>query len=45
MFGVLMVQGGMSGMIVLWISVNSMSTSLMIVSIWKLKGFTVFSFF
>ena len=45
MFGVLIVEGGISGMIVLWISVRSISASPMIVSIWKPKGFMAFSFF
>ena len=43
MFGVLIVQGGISGMIVLWISVRS--TSPMIVSIQRSKSFIAFSFF
>ena len=40
MFEVLMVQGGISGMIV-----KSMSTSLKIVFIQRPKGFMYFSFF
>ena len=42
MFGVFMVKGGISCMIVLWISVKSMSTSPMIVSIRRSKGFMGF---
>ena len=45
MFGVLMIQGGISGMIVLCISVKSMSTSPMFVSVQRPKGFMAFSFF
>ena len=45
MFGVPIVQGGISGMIVLWISVRSTSASAMIVSIRRPKGFMAFSFF
>ena len=45
MFGVLIIQGGISGMIVLWISVRFTSASPMIVSMRRPKGFMAFSFF
>ena len=45
MFGFLIVQGGISGMIVLWISIRSTSASPMIVSIRRTKVFMTFSFF
>ena len=45
MFGVLIVQDEISGMIVLWISVRSTSPSPMIVSTQRPKSFMAFSFF
>ena len=45
MSGVLMVQSGISGIIVLCISFKSMSTSSMIVSIWRPKDFMAFFVF
>ena len=45
MFGFLMIQGGISGMILLWISVKSMSDSPMIVSIQRPMGYMALLFF
>ena len=42
MFGVFIFQGGISGVIVLWVPVKSTSASPMLVSILRPKGFMAF---